>query len=99
MGSKLATVALVGVAVALIEIELIPGMLIGVAAMMAPKLLPRLGNVFRPMIKGAVKASYALAERTKVTMAEASENFQDITAEVRAEQEPAHAAPVRAKSA
>lgn len=89
----MATVAIVGVAVALIEVELIPGMLIGVAAMLAPKLLPRLGNVFRPMVKGAVRAGYALAERTKVTMAEASEQFQDITAEVRAEQPaaPKHA--------
>lgn len=93
MGSKLATVAVVAAAVALIEVELIPGMLIGVAAMMAPKFLPRLGNAIRPMVKSAVRAGYALAERTKETVAEASEHFQDITAEVRAEQDHVQASP------
>ena len=99
MGTKLATVALVGVGVALIEVELIPGMLIGVAAMMAPKLLPRLGIALRPLLKSAVRAGYALAERTKETLAEAGEQFQDIGAEVRAEQaHPVAHAPAAGKT-
>ena len=93
LGTKLATVAVVGLGVALIELELIPGMLIGVAAMMAPKLLPRLGNAMRPLVKSAMRAGYALAERTKETLAEAGEQLQDIGAEVRAEQASVTPAP------
>lgn len=84
--SKLATVAAVGIGAALIEVELIPGMLLGVAAMLIPNLLPQLGNGIRPLVKGAVRAGYSVAERTKGTVAEASEHFQDIMAEVRSEQ-------------
>ncbi|HSU32942.1 MAG TPA: DUF5132 domain-containing protein [Bryobacteraceae bacterium] len=86
MTSKLATVAAVGIGAALLEVELIPGMLLGVAAMLVPDLLPRLGNGIRPLVKGAVRAGYSVAERTKETVAEASEQLQDIVAEVRSEQ-------------
>jgi hypothetical protein len=61
-------------------------MLLGVAAMLIPDLLPRLGNGIRPLVKEAVRAGYAVTERTKETVAEASEQFQDIVAEVRSEQ-------------
>ena len=83
--NKIATVAAVGLGVALIEAELIPGMLIGVAAMLAPNLLPKLGNGLRPLIKGAVRAGYSFVDKTRVAMAEASEQMQDIVAEVKAE--------------
>jgi hypothetical protein len=86
LGSRLATVAAVGIGVALIEAELIPGMLIGVGAMLAPKLLDRFGTGLRPLVKGAVRAGYALVEKTKETVAEASEQYQDIVAEVQSEQ-------------
>src|ERR1035437_5606514 len=82
LGSRMATVAVVGLGVALIEVEWIPGMLIGIAAMLAPNLLPRVGNALRPMLKGAVRAGYALAERARETVSEASEQIQDIVAEV-----------------
>ena len=88
---KAATVALVGLGVALIEVELIPGMLIGIAAMAAPNLLPRLGNAFRPLLKSTVKAGYALAERAREVAAEAGEQFQDVVAEAKAEHESAAA--------
>jgi hypothetical protein len=93
LGSKLATVAAIGVGVALIEAELIPGMLIGVAAMVAPGFLPKLGNGLRPLVKGAVRAGYSLAERAKEAVAEAGEQFQDIVAEVKAEHGPHRAVP------
>ena len=85
LGSRLATVAVVGLGVALIEVELIPGMLIGIGAMLAPKLLNRLGAGLRPVVKGAVRAAYALVEQAKETVAEASEEYQDIVAEVASE--------------
>lgn len=86
LGTRLATVAAVGVAAALIEVDWIPGLLLGVAAMAAPNLLPRLGQGLRPFVKGAVRAGYSVVEKTRETVAEASEQFQDIVAEVRAEQ-------------
>ena len=85
LGSRLATVAVVGIGVALIEVEWIPGMLIGIGAMLAPNLLKRLGSGLRPVVKGAVSAAYALVEKTKETVAEAGEEYQDIVAEVATE--------------
>jgi Protein of unknown function (DUF5132) len=86
LGNKALTVAAVGVAAALIEVELIPGMLLGVAAMLMPNLLPRLGSGLRPLVKGAVRAGYGVADRARETIAEAGEQFQDIVAEVKSEQ-------------
>ena len=85
---KALTVAAVGVAAALIEVDLIPGMLLGVAAMLAPNLLPKVGNGLRPLIKEAVRAGYNATSKARETMAEAGEQFQDIVAEVKAEQHP-----------
>jgi len=93
MASKLATVAVIGLGAALIEAELIPGMLIGAAAVLAPNFMPKLGSALRPLIKSTVKAGYALAAKTKETMAEAGENFQDIVAEAKAEAEDDAAHP------
>src|SRR5689334_3898496 len=83
---KALTVAAVGVAAALIEVELIPGMLLGVAAMLAPNLLPKIGNGLRPLVKGAVRAGYNVASKARETVAEAGEQLQDIVAEVKAEE-------------
>jgi hypothetical protein len=87
VGSRLATVAVVGLGVALIEAELIPGMLIGIGAMLAPNLMSKLGTGLRPLLKSAVRAGYALAEKAKETVAEASEQYQDMMAEVHSERD------------
>jgi hypothetical protein len=92
VGARIATVAAVGIAAALIEVDWIPGVLLGVAAMLAPNLLPRMGQGLRPLVKGAVRAGYSVAEKTRETVAEATEQIQDIVAEVRAEAEPAASA-------
>lgn len=86
LSDKALTVAAVGVAAALIETELIPGMILGVAAMLAPDLLPKIGGGLRPLLKGALRAGYNVASRARESIAEASEQFQDIVAEVKAEQ-------------
>ncbi len=86
-GSQIATVAAIGIGAALIEAELIPGILIGMAAMLAPRIFPRLGNALRPLVKSAVRAGYALADKTKELAAETSEQLQDIVAEVKSEGE------------
>jgi hypothetical protein len=96
--SKAATVAIIGLGVALIEAELIPGMLLGIAAVLAPDLLPKIGRAIRPLVKGAVRAGYVVADRTRETVAEAGEHLQDIMAEVKSEAVPesGHAAPRKA---
>jgi len=86
LASKAATVAVIGLGVALIEAELIPGMIIGAAAVLAPDLVPKLGRGLRPFIKGMMKAGYSLAQKARETAAEANEHLQDIAAEVKAEQ-------------
>lgn len=96
LGSKVATVALVGLGAALIEVELIPGILLGVAAMMAPDVMPKLGRILRPMVKGTVRAGYAFADKTREMVAEAGEHIDDIVAEVRSETGSAAAASKRA---
>lgn len=93
VASKMATVALVGLGAALIEVELIPGILIGVAAMLAPDVVPKVGRGLRPLVKSVIRAGYAVTERTKETIAEAGEQIQDIVAEVRSEQETAQQHP------
>ena len=86
LGSKVATVALVGLGAALFEVELIPGILLGAAAMAMPNLLPKLGKALRPVVKETVRAGYALAGRAREGVAEMGEQLQDMMAEVKSEQ-------------
>jgi hypothetical protein len=90
-GPSLATAALVGVGVAILEPEFIPGMLIGAGALLAPKILPGLGSLLRPMVKGVVKAGYAASMTVREAFAEAGENMQDMVAEARAEYDAVNA--------
>ncbi len=91
MIGKVATIAVVGVGAALISAELIPGMLIGVAA----AFLPGLGPKMRPLLKSTIRAGYSAAQKTKEMFAEASEQMQDVMAEARSE----HAATESAETA
>lgn len=89
LGTRVATIAAIGIGAALIEVELIPGILIGIGAMLAPKFFPRLGTALRPIVKGAVRAGYALVDKGRELAAETSEQLQDIVAEVKSEQDTA----------
>ena len=94
LGSRIATVAVVGLGAALIEAELIPGILIGAAAMLVPGLAPRLGKALRPLVKQTIRAGYAVAGRARESMAEMGEQMQDIVAEVKSESQHATNAPI-----
>jgi hypothetical protein len=100
-GPSIATAALVGVGVAVLEPELIPGILIGAGAVLAPKIIPALGGLLRPLVKGVVKAGYSAAMSVRQVVAEAGEEVEDIVAEAKAEHEAAngagHAAPEQTK--
>ncbi len=84
-GGSLMSAILTGAAVAVIKPELLPGMAIGVAAAMGPKLLPTVGGVLRPFVRTAVRAGYSTALATRGAVAEAGEQLQDMLAEARAE--------------
>ncbi len=80
----LATAAVVGLGAALIEVEWVPGLLLGVAAMVAPGLVPKIGRGVRPFVHSAIKNGYAAGRKTREWMAEAGEQVSDMVAEVRA---------------
>ena len=87
-----ATVGIVAVGVALFEVALLPGMAIGVAAMLAPKYVPKMGEALTPMFKSTVRGAYKFGQKTREMVAEAKEQVHDIVAEVHAEDDIAKAA-------
>ncbi len=90
--ATVATVGVVGIGVAVVEAALLPGLILGVAAVVAPKFIPRLGSVLGPAFKHTVRSVYLLSQKTKELVAETHEHVQDIVAEVDAETETAVAA-------
>lgn len=82
-GASLLTTALVLGGIALIEPELVAGMVIGAGVSLLAGQLPSMPAIVRPVVKAAVKAAYSAAE----IVAEAAEEIQDLMAEARAEHE------------
>jgi hypothetical protein len=95
--TTVAAVGVVGVGVAVFEAALLPGLALGVAAMAAPKLMPRLGSALNPLFKSTVRGVYKIGQKTKEMVAETQEQVQDIVAEVDSEAKSAgdgaHVAP------
>ncbi len=87
-----ATAAAIVVGAALIEVELIPGLIIGAGAILLGKLFPELGGYVRPVVKSAVRAGFSMSQKARAVMAEANEQVHDLVAEVKHEQ--AQQAPV-----
>jgi hypothetical protein len=83
-----ATVAVVGVGVAVFEAALLPGVVLGVAAMLVPKVLPSVGAAVNPLFRSTVRGAYKLGQKTKEMVAEAQEHVHDIVAEAKAEDVP-----------
>jgi hypothetical protein len=83
------TVGVIVVGAALIEVTLIPGMIVGAAAVLAPKYLPKIGAGLQPLVKYAIRGAYKFGQKTREVVAEAQEHVNDIVAEVNAEQEGA----------
>jgi len=80
-----ATVGVVAVGAVLFEAALIPGMILGVAAMVAPKVFPRLGEVLQPAFKATVRGAYHAGRKVRHVFAEAQEHVHDAVAEAKAE--------------
>ncbi len=79
------TVGVVGVGALLFEAALIPGMLLGVACMLAPKYMPKMSKAAVPMLRSTVRGAYKIGQKTREMVAEAQEHVNDIVAEVQAE--------------
>lgn len=81
-----ATIGVVAVAAALFEAALIPGLAIGVAAALAPKYLPKLGDRLQPLLHTTVRGAYKLGRKARSAVGEAQEKLSDIAAEVHADE-------------
>jgi Protein of unknown function (DUF5132) len=89
INKTVATVVVVAAGAALFEAALLPGLVIGVAAMAAPKYLPKLASSLNPLFKSTVRGTYKFAQKSKEMFAEAREQVHDVVAEVKAENETA----------
>jgi hypothetical protein len=79
-----ASAALIGIG-ALLEPELLGGMLIGAGAVYVSRNIPLIGGVLRPLVKTVVRVGYAASAKASEMLAEASEEVQDMVAEARAD--------------
>ena len=87
LNKTVATVVVVAAGAALFEAALLPGLALGVAAVAAPKYLPKLAGALNPLFKSTVRGTYKLAQKSREMFAEANEHMNDIMAEVKAESE------------
>ena len=53
--------------------------------LLAPVVLPIVGSVAKPLVKGIIKGALVTYEGARVALAETKESLEDITAEARAE--------------
>jgi hypothetical protein len=95
------TIGVIGVVAALVDVALIPGIIIGVAAAYAPKYVNSLGERLEPLFNSTVRTVYKATRSARDAVAEAQERVHDIAAEVDAEEAGAQAdgaAPTHAAS-
>jgi hypothetical protein len=90
-----ATVGVVAVGAIIFEAALLPGLILGVAAALAPKYLPKVGSALNPLFRSSVRGAYRFGQKSREAFAEAQEHMHDIAAEVNAADE----AKTKAKAA
>jgi hypothetical protein len=83
--ATVATVAVVGLGAVAFEAALLPGLVLGVAAMWLPQYFPKMGEALNPLFRSTVRGVYKMGHKTREMMAEAHEQVHDIVAEVHAE--------------
>jgi hypothetical protein len=101
IATTVATIGVIGVAAALFDVALIPGVIIGVAAAYAPKYVTNIGDRLQPLFNYTVRGAYKVTRSARSAVAEAQERMHDIAAEVEAEEVAAEvngAAPAHAAS-
>ena len=83
--ATVATVAVVGIGAAVFEAALLPGIVLGVAAMWLPQHFPKMGEALNPLFRSTVRGVYKMGHKAREMVAEVQEQVQDIIAEVHAE--------------
>ncbi|HUB63416.1 MAG TPA: DUF5132 domain-containing protein [Methylocella sp.] len=91
--AEVATIGVVAAGVAIVEAALLPGVVIGVAAALAPKFLPKLSTRLKPLFNSTVRGAYKLSRKARSAVGEFQERVNDITAEVKAEEAAAEIEP------
>jgi hypothetical protein len=76
------TVAAVGIGAVALEAALLPGVLLGVAAMWLPH---DVRQAFGPLARSTARGVYRIGEKTKELIADVRKEIEDIVAEVDAE--------------
>jgi hypothetical protein len=82
-----ATIAVIGIGAAIFEAALLPGLVLGVAAMCVPRYFPQISSTLHPLFQSTVRGAVQISQRTREIVAEAQEQVQDIVAEVDAEKD------------
>jgi hypothetical protein len=77
-------VGVIAVGALIFEAALIPGMILGVAAMLVPKVLPRLGESVQPAFRATVRGAYQAGKKARHAFSEAKEQVHDVVAEAKA---------------
>src|ERR1700749_2682151 len=85
LNKTVATVVVVAAGAALFEAALLPGLVLGVAAVAAPNYLPKLGAALNPLFKSAGRGTYKLQQKSREMVAEAHDQIHDPLAEVKPE--------------
>jgi hypothetical protein len=91
--ATIGTVAVVGIGAAAFEAALLPGIILGVAAVWLPQYFPKMGKTLNPLFRSTVRGVYKMGHKARETVAQ--EQVQDIVAEVHAEN---HSEPTVTKS-
>ena len=90
-----ATAVVIGVGAAIIEVELLPGLIIGVGAILLGKMFPQIGGYVRPALKNVIRAGMSTANKAREVFAEAGEQVTDIVAEVKHERDQKNSTPAK----
>lgn len=93
LAAKVVTIGVVAVGVAVVEASLLPGVVLGAAAVLAPKYFPKLGRRLQPLFNSTVRGAYKLGRKARFAVGEIQERVSDIAAEVKAEETAEAAEP------
>jgi CBS domain-containing protein len=66
-----ATVAVIGIGTAAVEVALLPAVVLGAAAAWAPRYFPKLGEALYPLFRTTVRGAYKIGQKTRGLVREA----------------------------
>jgi hypothetical protein len=95
--TTVATVAVVAVGAFVFEAALIPGIALGVAAMLVPRFLPQIGSALDPLVKSTVRGAYRVGQKGHEMIAGAEGHVDNLVAEDEAKAAAAEDAQARAR--